>query len=162
MEVDKVKKNGQDVADIEKISLKDKYSIEEKPGKKLVKYMVSMKAIGAMAGQMGKNERAREIEDWFIRFVLIDEIETHLHLELQRMVFPILTELFPKIQFIVSSHSPFILSSLKNAVIYDLEKGMLVENGLGGFPYEGIVEGYFHADRLSAELSSKFQEYREQ
>lgn len=38
---------------------------------------------------------------------------------------------------------------------------MLVENGLGGFPYEGIVEGYFHADRLSAELSSKFQEYRE-
>lgn len=95
--MDKAKKNGQDVADIEKISLKDKYSIEEKPGKKLVKYMVSMKAIGAMAGQMGKNERAREIEDWFIRFVLIDEIETHLHLELQRMVFPILTELFPKI-----------------------------------------------------------------
>ncbi len=213
---------------IEKVSLQDSYSMEETPGKKLVKYMVSMKATGAMAGQEGKAERAKEIEDWFRRFenilkrvfhdeelrlqfdiesfafsilesghepfnfnemssgysavfdiindlimrsekrgrniegiVLIDEIETHLHLELQRTILPMLTELFPKIQFIVSTHSPFILSSLEDVVIYDLEKGTLVENGLCGYPYEGIVEGYFHADRLSVELSERFQRYKE-
>ena len=53
--------------------------------------------------------------------VLVDEIETHLHLELQKKILPILTTLFPNIQFIITTHSPFILSSLDNAVIYDLE-----------------------------------------
>lgn len=76
--------------------------------------------------------------------VLIDEIETHLHLELQKNIMPLLTDLFPNIQFIVSSHSPFILNSLDNAVIYDLENHKLVENGLGNVPYDEIVEGYFN------------------
>ncbi len=92
--------------------------------------------------------------------VLIDEIEAHLHVELQRQIFPILTELFPNIQFIVTTHSPFVLSSAKNAVIYDLENGTLVEDGLTGLPYEGVVEGYFRADRFSAVLRKKFDEYK--
>ena len=53
--------------------------------------------------------------------VLIDEIETHLHLELQKQILKILTTLFPNIQFIVSTHSPFVLNSLSNVVIYDLD-----------------------------------------
>ncbi len=92
--------------------------------------------------------------------VLIDEIEAHLHVELQRQIFPILTELFPNIQFIVTTHSPFVLSSAQNAVIYDLENGTLVEDGLTGLPYEGVVEGYFRADRFSAVLREKFEEYK--
>lgn len=43
---------------------------------------------------------------------------------------PLLTTVFPNIQFIVTAHSPFILNSLENVVIYDLEKRLLVENGL--------------------------------
>lgn len=81
--------------------------------------------------------------------VLIDEIETHLHLELQKRILKILLTIFPRIQFIVTTHSPFILSSLENATIYDLEKKLVVENGLANLPYEGIVEGYFKADSLS-------------
>lgn len=92
--------------------------------------------------------------------VLIDEIETHLHVDLQKQIVPILTGLFPNIQFIMTTHSPFILNSAPNAVIYDLEKGTLVENGLTDLPYEGIVEGYFGADRLSQELREKFEKYR--
>lgn len=38
----------------------------------------------------------------------------------------LLTTVFPNIQFIVSSHSPFILNSLDDVVIYDLEKHLLV------------------------------------
>lgn len=41
--------------------------------------------------------------------VLIDEIETHLHLELQRVILPILTTIFPNIQFVVTTHSPLFL-----------------------------------------------------
>lgn len=54
--------------------------------------------------------------------VLIDELETHLHIELQKKIFPFLTEFFPGIQFIVTTHSPYILNSVSNAKAYDLER----------------------------------------
>lgn len=92
--------------------------------------------------------------------VLIDEIETHLHLDMQKSVLDLLTTIFPNIQFIVSTHSPFILNSLENAVIYDLEKDICVENGLANIPYSGIVEGYFNADMLSDVLKEKFERYK--
>ena len=88
--------------------------------------------------------------------VLIDD----LHLELQKNILPLLTTLFPNLQFIVSTHSPFILSSLDNAVIYDLENEILVKNGLKDLPYEGIVEGYFGVDRLANELRNKLERYK--
>ena len=93
--------------------------------------------------------------------VLVDEIETHLHLELQKKILPVLTKLFPNIQFIITTHSPFILSSLDDAVIYDLENRTLVKDGLKNLPYEGIVEGYFGVDALSKELREKFERYKE-
>lgn len=92
--------------------------------------------------------------------VLIDEIESHLHVELQKKIVPILMKLFPNIQFILTTHSPFILNSTPNAVVYDLENSTLVKDGLTNLPYEGIVEGYFGVDLLSQELRKKFDEYR--
>lgn len=92
--------------------------------------------------------------------VLVDEIETHLHLELQKKILPVLTKLFPNIQFIITTHSPFILSSSDDTVIYDLENRTLVKDGLKNLPYEGIVEGYFKVDALSKELRKKFERYK--
>lgn len=93
--------------------------------------------------------------------VLIDEIETHLHLELQRRILDLLTSIFPNIQFIMSTHSPFIINSVDNAVIYDLEKKLLVKDGLSDVPYTGIVEGYFNANEMSVLLQKKFDRYKE-
>ena len=70
--------------------------------------------------------------------VLIDEIENHLHMELQRRVLRTLTELFPNIQFIVTTHSPFVLNSIDKATVYDLENHTLIENGLSDASYSGI------------------------
>lgn len=92
--------------------------------------------------------------------VLIDEIETHLHLELQKDILPFLQEMFPNIQFIVTTHSPFVLSSARNMVIFDIERLVEVKDGLTDLPYEGIVEGYFGADRMSKELRAYFDEYK--
>jgi predicted ATP-binding protein involved in virulence len=39
--------------------------------------------------------------------VIIDEIDKHLHIKLQKEVLPALMAMFPQIQFIVSSHAPF-------------------------------------------------------
>lgn len=74
--------------------------------------------------------------------VLIDEIETHLHLKLQKIILPMLTSLFPNIQFIVTSHSPFVLSSLPNATAYDLERQEPITN-LSEYSYQALTEGYF-------------------
>lgn len=40
--------------------------------------------------------------------VLIDEVDSHLHIKLQKEILPQLLKLFPNIQFIISSHSPFV------------------------------------------------------
>lgn len=45
--------------------------------------------------------------------VLIDEVDKHLHIHLQKDVLPILFSLFPNIQFIVTSHSPFFSIGLE-------------------------------------------------
>ena len=46
--------------------------------------------------------------------VLIDEPEIYLHTELQKKFVPNLLKMFPHIQFIITTHSPFILSTVKN------------------------------------------------
>jgi predicted ATP-binding protein involved in virulence len=90
--------------------------------------------------------------------VLIDELEAHLHIDLQKKIFPFLTRFFPRLQFIVSTHSPFIINSIENTVIYDLEKNLLV-NDLSGYSYDGIVEGYFANDKYSEIIKSKIEQY---
>lgn len=90
--------------------------------------------------------------------VLIDEIETHLHVSLQKKILPFLTNFFPKIQFIVSTHSPFVLSSLSNAVIYDLENRLRVED-LSPYSYEAVVERYFDVDQYSERIKNLLKTY---
>lgn len=50
--------------------------------------------------------------------VLIDEVENHLHATMQRSVLPDLLEAFPNVQFIVSTHSPLVVSSVKDSNVY--------------------------------------------
>ena len=187
---------------VEKVELKQNYTITERPRESFVKYLLDLKMTEALAVTGGKVEKANKIKLWFEKFqnmlqkifsdptltlqfdedtfsfyicqegkvpfdfnslssgyaavldivvdiiirmekqtnrtlqfdmagiVLIDEIETHLHLELQKRILELLTTMFPNIQFIISTHSPFVLNSLENVVIYDLENHLLVENGL--------------------------------
>ncbi len=50
--------------------------------------------------------------------VLIDEIDLHLHPTWQRMVIPQFRKVFPNCQFIVSSHSPHVLSHVKAESVF--------------------------------------------
>jgi len=59
--------------------------------------------------------------------VLIDEIEAHLHVDMQKRVLPFLTQMFPNVQFIIATHSPFVMTSLENAFVFDLEKRECLE-----------------------------------
>lgn len=107
--------------------------------------------------------------NWFLKgeiggydeegIVLIDELETHLHIELQKKIMPFLTKFFPGIQFIVTTHSPYILNSISNAKIYDLERRIELEN-LSAYSSDSLAEGYFGADEYSDELKSKLERYQ--
>lgn len=64
--------------------------------------------------------------------VIIDEIDAHLHTSYQREILPELISSFPKVQFIITSHSPLFLLGLKekigddNFFIYNLPHGKRV------------------------------------
>lgn len=52
--------------------------------------------------------------------VLIDEIDLHLHPKWQRRVVDDLKSAFPKLQFIATTHSPFIIQSMQTGEVIDL------------------------------------------
>lgn len=92
--------------------------------------------------------------------VLIDEIETHLHLELQKIVMPLLTKVFPNIQFIITTHSPFVLNSMENAVAFDLEHRKPIED-LSNYSYEALAEGYFGVSTESSTVELRLRRLQE-
>ncbi|MGS0824865.1 AAA family ATPase [Shewanella sp. 0m-8] len=95
--------------------------------------------------------------------VLIDEVETHLHVSLQKSILPFLTKVFPNIQFIVTTHSPFVLSSVDDAVIYDMEMKQRIsqEDNLWAYSYEALVEGYFEIEKFSTILKKKITQFEQ-
>lgn len=78
--------------------------------------------------------------------IIIDEIDLHLHSVLQSDVLPKLMKLFPKVQFIVTSHSPLFLL------------GMEKEFGADGYEIINLPDG----NRIDAEEFSLFQNAYEQ
>ena len=60
--------------------------------------------------------------------VLIDEVDAHLHPQWQRNVIPALQKTFESCQFIVSTHSPQVLSNVDRESIFILEDGRIIEN----------------------------------
>lgn len=88
--------------------------------------------------------------------VLIDEIDAHLHVSLQKKILSFLTQAFPRVQFIVSTHSPFVVSSIDDAVIYDLSKLEQVED-LSMYSYESVLEGLFGVLPISSLLQQNIE-----
>lgn len=77
-------------------------------------------------------EAARETEG----IVLIDEVDMHLHPSWQQTVLASLEEAFPKIQFIVTTHSPQVLTSVDASCIRKLSQVSEREDG----PFSCVVE----------------------
>ena len=90
--------------------------------------------------------------------VLIDEIDAHLHISLQKKILPFFTKLFPQIQFIVSTHSPFVITSTDNdTVVYDISSGEFFEENLSRYSYESVIKGLFHIEIQSEQLKSEIE-----
>lgn len=65
--------------------------------------------------------------------ILIDEVDLHLHPTWQQRILEDLTDIFPKVQFIVSTHAPAVVNTVKSKNIVLLDGGKVCE--LGGELY---------------------------
>ena len=73
--------------------------------------------------------------------VAVDEIDVHLHTDLQNSVLPELISMFPKIQFIITTHSPLFLLGMKKTF------------GEEGFEVRSMPKG----DLITTERFSEFE-----
>ena len=70
--------------------------------------------------------------------VIIDELDLSLHPGWQKRIVNTLTTLFPKVQFICASHSPFIIQSLDKGQLISLDGA--IEDEYSGQSIEDIAE----------------------
>lgn len=65
--------------------------------------------------------------------VLIDEIDQHLHPRWQKNILKSLMKIFPKAQFIVTTHSPIVISSAVRSqlILFDNEKCSYIDDSYG-------------------------------
>ena len=94
--------------------------------------------------------------------VLIDEIDSHLHSDFSKDIVPTLIKLFPKVQFIVSSHSPFFLLGMKDEFkdkcqFLSLPSGTLMEDIEH---FEEIRKCYNLIDNGYEELEKNLESYK--
>ncbi len=80
--------------------------------------------------------------------VLIDEIDLHLHPRWQRVALTGLREAFPRLQFVVTTHSPQVLSSVDNRQVRRLLDGKLQAGNVfvEGRDTNAILREYMHTD----------------
>ncbi|WP_295618668.1 AAA family ATPase, partial [Chamaesiphon sp. GL140_3_metabinner_50] len=77
--------------------------------------------VSDLSRQLAKNNKNLDNPLEASALVLIDEIELHLHPAWQRMILPRLTQTFPNCQFIVTTHSPQVLSHVDPECIHILD-----------------------------------------
>ncbi|MFK7904040.1 MAG: AAA family ATPase, partial [Chitinophagales bacterium] len=79
--------------------------------------------IGDMMVEFFKGQSDVNHPNDFVGIVIIDEIDIHLHPKWQRELVKRLTDIFPKIQFIASTHSSIpLLGAPKETLIFNVEK----------------------------------------
>lgn len=93
--------------------------------------------------------------------VLIDEVDLHLHPTWQQRILGDLTDIFPKVQFIVSTHAPAVLSTVKSENIVMLDEGDVFEPSgeVHGKDINTIISGIMHSSERPMEIKRLFQEF---
>lgn len=100
-------------------------------------------------------------------YVLIDEIESHLHLEWQTKILPILSEVFPYTRFIITTHSSLVLSQLYNGSasrLVNKDNKIINEDipNASNFALIDLLQEAFDIDLNQIKIKSAKAEHQEQ
>jgi predicted ATPase len=99
--------------------------------------------------------------------VLVDEIDLHLHPRWQRHIVRGLKRVFPKLQFVVTTHSPLVLAGLEADEVVQLQRGpggriVVTENRTNPgllTPTELLTQFFGLDDTFPGEVGQQMQKY---
>jgi predicted ATP-binding protein involved in virulence len=89
--------------------------------------------------------------------VLIDELDLHLHPRWQRRIIEDMRRVFPKIQFICTTHSPFLIQSLRSGEELIMLDGQPTAN-VANLPVEEIAQGIMGIS--NPQVSQRYEEMK--
>jgi predicted ATP-binding protein involved in virulence len=94
--------------------------------------------------------------------VLIDEVDLHLHPAWQQKILKKLSEVFPCIQFVLTSHSPIILGAAQNAHVLHMEGQVVTpQSDLYGLKPSYVLEVNMNVKERLPELQGPIDSYLE-
>lgn len=87
-------------------------------------------------------------------FIMIDEIEMFLHVNIQSKFINLLKKEFAKCSFIFTTHSPLLLTRYRNASVYNIKDGMLylIDEKLFYEDLNTIFEEYFSVEEIPSTI----------
>ncbi|WP_449121386.1 AAA family ATPase [Pseudomonas viridiflava] len=91
--------------------------------------------------------------------VLIDEVDLHLHPKWQRSLIEQFTTTFPNCQFLMTTHSPLVISDSKDVLVYVMDEGELREqDNLYGLDANQVLSGVMDTDIRNQEVQACLDE----
>ncbi len=162
---DEIKKNGNNslipVLVLEEIRTKRKEILDNKSeGEKAITSLIA-----DIAYNLSIAHNFKENDDFSksTGVVIIDEIEAHLHPKWQRKIIPLLTELFPNIQFFITTHSPQVIASVnsENMFVCDNFKFEKINIKTRGMDSNTLLKYVFNATERPKEYIDLIEKFRE-
>ncbi len=93
--------------------------------------------------------------------VMIDEVDLHLHPKWQHDLVDKLVQTFPNVQFILTTHSPHIISDRSDILVYALDDGELTQvPNVYGEDVNTVLTKVFDVDIRDSKIEEKFNEIR--
>ena len=93
--------------------------------------------------------------------VMIDEVDLHLHPKWQHNLIDKLVRTFPNVQFILTTHSPLIVSDSPNILVYSLENGNLHKTkNIYGEDANTLLNNIFDVPVRTPEVENDFNNIR--
>lgn len=94
--------------------------------------------------------------------VLIDEVDLHLHPKAQEKYLRVLCDTFPNIQFVITTHSPFVIRGLPDeSIVVNLPTGSIFNERFNSMDIDSITNAIFdYTGTFSDQTLSKIEHFK--
>lgn len=95
--------------------------------------------------------------------VMIDEVDMHLHPKWQWNIIKALKKTFPRVQFIVTTHSPIVVASCKdeNLILLNHKEESKYKKSLQGWQVDDVLEEIMQTGNRSPETMKQLEQLKE-
>ena len=95
--------------------------------------------------------------------VMIDEVDMHLHPKWQWNIIKALKKTFPRVQFIVTTHSPIVVASCKdeNLILLNPKEESKYKKSLQGWQVDDVLEEIMQTGNRSPETMKQLEQLKE-